>query len=89
MNKELMATAMLGRDAEDFIGSDVGRYLLGCAEQEKEEALAALSKVLPWRRKKIQELQNKIWRADSFLQWVSELIITGRQAIQTMDEKEE
>lgn len=89
MNRELVATAMMGQDAEDFVKSNIGRYLVGCAEQEKEEALVALSGVLPWRRRRIQELQNKIWRSDSFLQWISELILTGRQAIQTLDEKEE
>ncbi len=89
MNRELVAAAMMGQDAEDFVKSNIGGYLVGCAEQEKEEALVALARVLPWRRRKIQELQNRVWRADSFLQWISELILTGRQAIDTLDERNE
>lgn len=87
MNKELYAEAMVGRDAEDFIQSDIGQYILGCAEQEAREAIDQLKRVYPWRRRKITELQNKIWRAESIQSWLAELVIAGKQAIQQIDEE--
>ena len=85
-NTELYAEAIIGRDAEDFANSDIGRYVIGCAEQEASEAMAQLKNIYPWRRRKITELQNKIWRAESMQTWISELIIKGRQAQQQLEE---
>ena len=87
MNEELFAEAMVGRDAEEFIESSIGRYLIGCAEQEAQDALEQLKRVYPWRRRKITELQNKIWRAESIQSWLAELVIKGKQAIQQLDDE--
>lgn len=87
MPNELFAEAMMGRDAEDFINSDIGKYIIGCAEQEEQEAMEQLKRVYPWRRKKITELQNKIWRAESIQSWLAELVIKGKQAISQLDEE--
>lgn len=86
MDTELVAEAVLGRDAEDFIQSDIGRYIIGCAEQESHEAMDQLKRVYPWRRRKIQELQNKIYRAESIQSWLAELVIKGKQAVQQLEE---
>ena len=83
---ELFAEAMIGRDAEEFINSDVGKYLIGCAEIEAQEAMDQLKRCYPWRRRKIAELQNKIWRAESVQTWLAELVIKGKQAIEQLDE---
>lgn len=86
MNNELFAEAIIGRDAEDFIQSEIGQYILGCAEQEANDAMDQLKRVYPWRRRKITELQNKIWRAESMQSWLAELVIAGKQAVQQLDE---
>jgi hypothetical protein len=80
-----IAEAVIGKDGEDFVRSELGKVLLGRAKLEKEEALYELSKVLPWRRRKIQELQNKVWRADTFEAWLYELITDGRAAEVRLD----
>lgn len=87
MNNELLAEAILGKDVEDFLNSDIGKYLIGCAEQEAVEAMNELKTVSTWRKRKILDLQNRIWRAESFQKWLGELIISGRQAIQQLDEE--
>ena len=87
MDKELLAEAMFGKDAEEFINSDLGQYLIGCAEQESYEAIDKLKTVFPWRRRRITELQNVIWRAESFKSWLAELVIKGRQATQQLEEE--
>jgi hypothetical protein len=76
----LWAEASLGRDADEFISSDIGRYLLGRCEQDIQDAIEKLSVVSPWRRNRIRQLQNEIWRAQSVKGWIQELITAGRQA---------
>lgn len=86
MDNELVAEAILGRDAEDFIQSDIGKYLIGCAEQEAQEAMYQLKTICPWRRRRITELQNRIYRAESIQSWLAELVIKGKQALQQIDD---
>lgn len=81
----LVAEAMLGRDAEEFLASDLGRFMLARAEEEEQDALNALARISPWRRRRIAELQAKLWRARSFKQWLGELIQAGRQATQQLE----
>ncbi len=76
----LWAEAALGRDAADFMASDIGRYLLGRAEQDIQEAHEKLAIVSPWRRNRIRQLQNEIWRAQSVKGWLVELVGAGKQA---------
>ncbi|WP_282460103.1 hypothetical protein [Mycoplasmopsis arginini] len=89
MTKELFAEAILGKDAEEFINSELGRFLIGRADQEIEEAVNELKICYSWRTRKIKDLQNRIWRAESFQNWLGELVIRGRQAMTQLDEPEE
>jgi hypothetical protein len=82
----LWAEATLGRDAEEFMSSDIGRYLLGRCEQDIQDAVEKLSVVSPWRRNRIRQLQNEIWRAQSVRGWLAELVGIGRQAETILDE---
>lgn len=83
--EEDMAEAILGRDAEQFCQSELGRILIGRAKVEKTEALQQLAETSPWRVFKGFELRNAVWRADSFQNWLSELIINGRNAERNME----
>lgn len=87
MNETLFAEATLGRDAEEFMSSDIGRYLLGRCEHEIIDAQEKLSVVSPWRRNRIRQLQNEIWRAKSVRDWLLEIVGTGRQAEAILDEQ--
>ena len=87
MTDPLYAEAMLGKDAEEFWQSDIGRYILGRIEEEEKEAVEILVKVSPWRRRRIMELQSRISRAQSIKGWFSELIISGRQALEQLEDQ--
>jgi hypothetical protein len=89
LNPLLLAEAMLGKDAEEFLTSDIGRYLLGRCEHEIEEAQDLLSTVAPWRRNRIKQLQNEIWRAKSVRVWLAELVSNGQRAEQLLDSQED
>lgn len=84
----LWAEAILGKDVEDFLAGDIGRYLIARADEEEHTALEQLATVAPWRRRRIQQLQAQVWRAQSFKSWLGELIVAGRQAVQTLETEE-
>ena len=85
----LFAEAALGRDVKEFISSDVGRYLLGCAQLEYKEAIRKLKRTPFWRFRRIQQLQNEMWRAEHFMVWLRDLIVQGRSAEFALAEREE
>jgi hypothetical protein len=80
-----LAEAVLGRQVEEFIASDIGKVLLGMAEQDARVAMDELKKVHPWRWRKIRDLQNRIKLAESFEGWLLDLVHTGRVATKTLD----
>lgn len=82
----LMAEAILGRDAQDFFRSELGQYILGRIGQEISDAQEKLERVSPWRRRRICELQNEIWRARSMSGWLAELIEAGKAAEAALNE---
>lgn len=84
----LYAEAALGKDAEEFLRSDLGRYMLARAEEEEREALEGLANVWPWRRRRIQQLQAQLWRARSFGGWLTEMVVIGRQALDHLETPE-
>ena len=83
------AEAALGKDAEELVGSDIGQYLVGVAQQEVREAYEELKKVSPWRVLKVQELQNRIWKAETFVTELRALILNGRTAARKLEEVED
>jgi hypothetical protein len=84
----LLAEYALGKDAESFMKSQLGRYLVGCCEQELRDAQEALSTVSWWRHNRIKQLQNQVWRAKSFTLWINELIHASRSAEQALSQFE-
>jgi hypothetical protein len=76
----LVAEAILGRDAEEFLASELGQYILGRCDLEIAEAHAQLASVSPWRRNRIRQLQNEVWRAQSVRGWLVELVNAGKAA---------
>ena len=86
--RTLAAELDLGIQAREFIASDIGRYMIGCAQQEIAEVNDKLGKVSCWRRRRIQELQNQRWRAEQFLLWLRDLLISAQTAKSAMEERE-
>lgn len=85
---DLYAEAAIGRDAAEFLTGDLGRYLLARCEEEIAEAQDQLSEVAWWRKNRIKQLQNQVWRARSMRNWLAELVTNGRQAEAILEEQE-
>lgn len=84
----LLSEMEMGWEASEFLDSQVGRYLLGCAQQEYREASNKLKRCPFWRFRRIQQLQNEMWRAESFMVWLRDLIIRGRTAQGALESEE-
>lgn len=82
----LFSEAILGKDAVDFMNSDLGRVLRGYAAQNIEEAKEALLKTPSWRKRKIQQLQFKAAVASQFLDFVREAVVRGEMAIHGLNQ---
>ena len=78
--EELLREVSIGLQAETFLGSDVGKYLVSRAEGERDAALDELKTVNPNDPEAIMELQAKVWRAESVQTWIAELIQAGWNA---------
>lgn len=76
----LLRVAVFGVQTQEFLNTDIGRYLVQCARIDYDAALESLKSVSPWRRRKIQELQNKAKVAENFLGWLDDAIQSGKQA---------
>jgi hypothetical protein len=75
-----MESAIFGREVQAFLGTSVGKFLVRRAEEEAQEATHALKAVFPMRWRRITELQNKIYRAESVQKWLGEAIMDGIHA---------
>jgi len=88
-SRTFFAEAALGRDALEFVSSDLGKYMIGCAKQDVEDAHQKLKTTIPWRRRRIQQLQNEIRCAEQFVLYLRDLIIRGKAAEVALDERDE
>jgi len=82
----LVRTATFGRQVEDFLATDIGKYLVGRAEQEAKDALDKLKVTSPWRHNRIRDLQAMVWQAENFQQWLGNAIVEGRHALQMLQD---
>jgi hypothetical protein len=78
---ELIAEAELGEEARKFLESDLGKCLIGMANQEVEAALIELETVQPNDVEAIRRLQNQAKLGRQFEQWLRELVVRGNNAI--------
>lgn len=88
-SRTFYAEAMLGKDAQEFFSSDIGRYMVGCAKQDMEEAYAKLRTVSPWRRNRVRQLQNEVQVAERFILYIRDLVLRGKAAEHALEEREE
>lgn len=81
---ELIAETLVGDEAETFKVSELGRCLLGIAEQDRRLALEELETVNPTDVPAIEALQRRAMHARNFEAWIDDLITKGRQALEVL-----
>lgn len=82
MSDELIAEAEIGEEARKFLESDLGKVLVGFAEQEILSAQVGLEKVSPHNISAIQGFQLQARFGRSFKDWLAELVSRGNAAME-------
>jgi len=85
----LLAEITLGDEAKKFFNSDIGRFILGRATEEIDQALSEFKDIDPTDDKGIRNLQQKIAVAEKLPIWLNECIVEGEQAMAVIDQEEE
>lgn len=86
----LVRTAVVGRNAEDFIHSDVGRFVIGSAVQDQKEIQAKLARVNPhsiFGRRKIARLQQEHRAVEMAISWLTDCIRVGQEAHRELENR--
>lgn len=76
-------------EAEQFKASPIGRYLWSRAELEIHEAFSELRNADASNAEQIRSIQNRIYRGESFMTWIDEVIEEGINAARMASERED
>lgn len=82
---ELQKKISLGMDAEAFMRSDLGQYLLGRAEEEAISAINELKSIDAIQADRIRALQSIITRSENFEIWIREAFDVGKASEAHLD----
>ena len=83
-NEQLLRIQALGEEAERFITSPLGKFMIERAEGEVEEAVEALKVIDPSESGEIRILQNKIKTGEDFQYWLAEAVQDGTNAVEAI-----
>lgn len=83
----LIAEAELGEEARTFLQSDLGKILLGMAEQEVQSALLDFKDADPSDRQKIASIQDRVRAGTWFKDWLGELVIRGDESLKVFRQR--
>jgi hypothetical protein len=88
----LIRTAVVGKDAHDFLSSSVGQYVIGAAHQDQiaiQEALTTVNPLSLFGRRKIARLQQDHKAIKLALSWLTEAVRIGQMAERQLEEPTE
>jgi hypothetical protein len=85
----LLRRAAFGKQVEQFMNTDIGKYLMHRATEEVIEAFAEFKKCDAREGKAIEKVQNKIYRAESFKSWLTDAVLDGVAAYNILEDREE
>lgn len=84
-NVELLDRAQFGKQVELFWSSRVGEYLRARLQEVYTAAIQELKTVDPTDTKRIRELQNDIFKAESFELWLSQAVTDGLKSLDILE----
>lgn len=81
---ELFREATFMFEVQDFLKTNIGRYLVARSDADIERAMQALATANPEDAKLIRDLQTKIRVASSWQDWLADAITEGKNAHQQL-----
>ena len=89
MDPETKAQVLIGNDAEEFVESELGRTMLGMAEQDLKTAIIKFDECPISDNAKLMDLKVEIRACRRFEQYLTELITRGREAFEAHKQQQE
>lgn len=86
MDDATKAEVMLGKEAEDFVHSQLCKAILGMAKQDADKVMHDFDRVDVTDQAKVIELKIELRAVKRFEQYLSELIIKGKEAWETREQ---
>ena len=80
VEKALMIESAMGNDVINFLNTEAGRVLRSEVRQDMLAAQAELTRVAPWRKRRIQQLQNRVKQGESFMGYLATMVLRGEHA---------
>jgi hypothetical protein len=87
--EQLVAEARVGDEFRTWVQSDVGRYIIGRAEQHEINMLRELGRTSPFDNEKISLLQSEAKAPGLLIRWIEEVMSQGEQAKFQLQELED
>ena len=87
--EEHIIVATFGEQVQNFMNSDVGRYLIGRADQQSEEAFFQFKHCDVNDVEKVRSLQNTILRSEEFKLWLGEAVQDGLHSLNILENRSE
>jgi hypothetical protein len=88
LSDDLRAQILIGDDAETFVSSELGRTVLGMAEQDLKSAIIAFDAADTTDHRQIAKIQQDVRTARRFESYLVELITRGREALHALKGQE-
>lgn len=82
MDETSAKAIVLGEQCREFLGSPVGRYIVGAAEHEANEAMRAFAEANAADEAQIRQLQQPVYLYCTIQRWIDEAITAGVSAEQ-------
>lgn len=73
----LYATAILGKQIESFLGSDIGKYLHARAVRVYNAAVEEFKRVDASNANEVRRIQSDMWKSEAFIGWLEQGIQEG------------
>lgn len=73
----LFHSAMVGKQIESFLASDIGRYLQARAHKAYNAAVEDFKRVDASDAEAVRKIQSEMWRAEAFMGWLSQGVQEG------------
>ena len=84
----LFAEAKLGIAVEEWLASDVGKYMKGRAEGELEEIKRKLIELPEWQSSTAKQLQDRAKMLQTMMSWLAQAIDNGHASEMALQEAE-
>jgi hypothetical protein len=85
----LIDEAVFGKQIEDFVMSDIGKFLFARINAEIAEGVDELKKAAPTDAEAIRQAQNKVWRGEHMQAWLLHAIDAGLTATKILEDNEQ